>query len=190
MNSTPLAIPDVILVEPRIFDDSRGYFFEFFRHNVFSDFGPRTQYVQQSESRSRYGVLRGLHYQLPPHAQTKVIRVVEGVILDVAVDIRQDSATFGEHVAVELSANNKSLLVIPRGFAHGFSVLSDNATINYMVDNYYAPESERGIVFNDPDLGIDWKLDPETIELSEKDARYPGISQAELFPTSSNLYEQ
>jgi len=186
-NSTD--IPEVLLLEPTIFKDSRGYFMEIFRANVFNDFGPSTTYVQQSESKSKYGIVRGLHYQLPPHAQTKIIRVIDGKVVDVAVDIRKNSPTFGKHVAVELSSENKHMLLIPRGFAHGFSVLSKSATINYFVDNYYAPESERGIIYNDPDLGINWKLEPEDIELSEKDGLYPVLSKAEVFKSKTKLYD-
>lgn len=189
MNFINTEIPGVLLLKPRLFEDSRGYFMELFRANVFNTHGPKTVYVQQSESKSRYGVVRGLHYQLPPHAQTKIVRVVAGKVIDVAVDIRKDSPSFGKHVSVELSSDNKQMLLIPRGFAHGFAVLSESAIINYMVDNYYAPESERGIVYNDPALGIDWKLSSQEVELSKKDGEYPGLKDAEVFETGKTLYD-
>ena len=189
MNFTPTDLPGVLLLKPKVFEDSRGYFMELFRANVFAEHGPSTTYVQQSESKSRYGVVRGLHYQMPPHAQTKIVRAVAGTVLDVAVDIRKGSPTFGKHVAVELSSDNKHMLLIPRGFAHGFAVLSETATINYMVDNYYAPHAERGVVYNDPALGIDWKLGRQDIELSQKDGLYPTVKDAEVFEAGANLYD-
>ncbi len=189
MKFIPTELPEVLLLEPQVFGDSRGYFMELFRANVFSEHGPETSYVQISESQSKHGVLRGLHYQMPPYAQTKVVRVVQGCVLDVAVDVRKDSPTFGKHVSFELSSENKRMALIPRGFAHGFSVLSDTAIINYMVDNYYAPDAERGIVYNDPALGIDWKLDPSIVEQSAKDAVYPVLSEAEVFETGEGLYD-
>jgi dTDP-4-dehydrorhamnose 3,5-epimerase len=189
MNFIDTEIPGVMLLKPLVFEDSRGYFMELFRANVFNARGPKTTYVQQSESKSRYGVIRGLHYQLPPHAQTKIVRVVAGKVIDVAVDIRRDSPAFAKHVSVELSSDNKHMLLIPRGFAHGFAVLSDSAIINYMVDNYYAPESERGIVYNDPALGIDWKLGSHEMELSKKDGEYPRLKDAQVFETGMKLYD-
>ena len=189
MKFLPTALPEIFIVEPEVFEDSRGYFMEIFRANVFQDQGPPTTYVQQSESKSKYGTIRGLHYQLSPNAQSKIVRVVDGVINDIAVDVRKNSPTFGKHVSVELSAHNKRMLLIPRGFAHGFSVLSESATINYMVDNYYAPDSERGIIFDDPALDIDWRLESSVIELSEKDGLYPVLSEAEVFNTKEELYE-
>ena len=189
MNFITTEIPGVLLLKPLVFEDDRGYFMEIFRANVFNTHGPKTTYVQQSESKSKYGVIRGLHYQLPPHAQTKIVRVVAGKVIDVAVDIRRDSPAFGRHVSVELSSGNKHMLVIPRGFAHGFAVLSDSAIINYMVDNYYAPGSERGIVYNDPALGIDWKLPSQEVELSRKDSEYPELKNAEVFETGTHLYD-
>jgi len=182
-------LPGVLLIKPRIFEDNRGYFRELFRANVFSEQGPQTTYVQQSESKSRYGVIRGLHYQLPNQAQTKVVRVLAGKVVDVAVDIRRDSPTFGKHVSVELSSDNQEMLLIPRGFAHGFAVLSDTAVINYMVDNYYSPASERGILYNDPALAIDWKLPLRDVELSKKDGEYPVLKDAEIFETGAHLYD-
>ena len=189
MNFSDTGLPGVLLLTPKVFEDARGYFMELFRANVFSEHGPCTTYVQQSESRSAYGVIRGLHYQLPPHAQTKIVRVVAGKVIDVAVDVRKDSPTFGRHISVELSSENKHMLLIPRGFAHGFAVLSETATINYMVDNYYAPASERGIVYSDPALAIDWKLPEHAVELSKKDGEYPLLKHAEVFGTGAHLYD-
>ena len=179
-----------MVVEPKVFADGRGYFMEVFRANWLAERGPPATFVQQSESRSRYGTVRGLHYQLPPHAQTKLVRVIVGAILDVAVDIREGSPTFGRHVAVELSADTKRMLLVPRGFAHGFSVLSDYAIVNYMVDNYYAPHSERGISYCDPALGIDWRVDADEVELSARDTRNPPLAQAEVFPAGIALYDE
>jgi len=189
MNFITTDIPGVMLLKPKVFEDDRGYFMELFRANVFNEHGPRTTFVQQSESKSRYGVIRGLHYQLPPHAQTKIVRVVAGRVIDVAVDIRKDSPAFGRHVSVELSSDNKHMLLIPRGFAHGFAVLSESAVINYMVDNYYAPLSERGIIYNDLALAIDWKLGSHEVELSKKDMEYPELKDAEVFQGGAHLYD-
>ena len=162
MKFTKTKIPDVIIIEPEVFGDERGYFVETFRSNLFAqETGIKTTFVQDNESRSGYGVLRGLHYQLPPHAQSKLVRVIEGKVLDAAVDIRKGSPTFGQHVTAELSAENKLQMFIPRGFAHGFVVLSESALFAYKVDNYYSPECDRGIQFNDPQLKIDWKVDQE-----------------------------
>jgi len=178
------AIPDVILIEPKVFGDERGYFCETFRHDLFLQHsGVRTTFTQDNESRSSQGVLRGLHYQLPPHAQSKLVRVIEGKVLDVAVDIRRGSPTFGQHVSVELSAENKHQLFIPRGFAHGFVVLSESAVFAYKVDNYYSPDCDRGIRFDDPQLSIDWILEPELLQLSEKDKSQP------LFANTTDLFD-
>ncbi len=174
------AIPEVIIIEPDIFSDHRGYFMVSFLKKSFEEY-INTQFVQENESMSSYGVLRGLHYQAPPYAQAKLVRVVLGKVLDVAVDIRKGSPTFGQHVAVELSEENKRQLFIPRGFAHGFVVLSRNAIVTYKIDNIYAPEYERGIAFNDKDLAIDWKIKPEDIILSEKDKKNPVLKDAEIF---------
>lgn len=184
-------IADVFLIEPEVFGDERGYFVETFRADVFEQqTGIKTAFVQDNESRSSFGVLRGLHYQLPPYAQSKLVRVIEGKVLDVAVDIRKGSPSFGQHVSVELSADNKHELFIPRGFAHGFVVLSESAIFSYKVDNYYSPECDRGIQFNDPQLEIDWQLDLEQLILSDKDKHQPLLQDAaDLFEYQNNLYD-
>ena len=191
MKYTNTAIADVILIEPKVFGDERGYFVETFRADTFeAETGIKTAFVQDNESRSGYGVLRGLHYQLPPHAQSKLVRVIEGRVLDVAVDIRKGSPTFGQHVCMELSAENKHQLFIPRGFAHGFVVLSETAIFSYKVDNYYSPECDRGIKFDDPLLGIDWKIAASELVLSDKDKIQPLLHDAvDLFDYSNNLYD-
>ncbi len=191
MKYTKTAIADVILIEPKVFGDERGYFVETFRADTFeAETGIKTDFVQDNESRSGYGVLRGLHYQLPPHAQSKLVRVIEGLVLDVAVDIRKGSPTFGQHVCMELSAENKHQLFIPRGFAHGFVVLSETAIFSYKVDNYYSPECDRGIKFDDPQLGIDWKIAASELVLSDKDKTQPLLQDAvDLFEYSNNLYD-
>ena len=162
-------ISDVIIIEPKVFSDERGYFFESFKQNELNEFlGYDVNFCQDNESKSSYGVLRGLHYQEPPFAQSKLVRVIQGSVLDVAVDIRQDSLTFGKHISIELSEENKKQLFIPKGFAHGFVVLSENAIFSYKVDNYYNGEFERGIAYNDPNIGINWKLKSNLI-ISERD---------------------
>ena len=159
MKFTPQSIAGVILIEPAVHGDDRGYFVETFRQDLFEEaLGYQVNFVQDNESKSTKGVLRGLHYQLPPYAQAKLVRVIEGSVLDVVVDIRKSSPTFGQHVAVELTASNKHQLFVPHGFAHGFVVLSDSATFAYKVDNYYAPEHDRGVAFDDTKLKIDWQL--------------------------------
>ena len=178
MNVIDTDISGVKILEPRIFGDARGYFFESFRaSDVDSLLGCHVEFVQENQSRSCRGVVRGLHFQLPPHAQAKLVRVVEGTVLDVAVDLRRNSPTYGRHVAVELSAANCRQLFIPRGFAHGFAVLSDFATFIYKCDNYYAPQAEGGILWNDPTVAIDWRLRPDEIILSEKDLHHPLLHQ-------------
>jgi len=173
------SIPEVILIDPTIHGDDRGYFVETFRQDLFDKaVGYKVNFVQDNESQSTKGVLRGLHYQLPPYAQAKLVRVIEGSVLDVAVDIRKSSPTFGKHVAVELTSNNKHQLFVPYGFAHGFVVLSDSATFTYKVDNYYAPEHDRGIVFDDKDLAIDWQLSLDILQLSDKDKNQPTLADA------------
>jgi dTDP-4-dehydrorhamnose 3,5-epimerase len=170
MKFIPQSIADVILIEPTIHGDDRGYFMESFKQDVFEGaIGYKVNFIQDNESKSSKGVLRGLHYQLPPYAQAKLVRVIEGRVLDVVVDIRKSSPTFGQHVAVELTADNKNQLFIPHGFAHGFVVLSDNAIFAYKVDSYYAPEYDRGIAFNDVNLAIEWQLPVEVLQLSDKD---------------------
>ena len=190
MNFKRLAIPDVILCEPQVFGDDRGYFSETFRQDKLHAFlGYKINFCQDNESKSSFGVLRGLHYQLAPHAQTKLVRVISGTVLDVALDIREGSPTFGHHVAVELSSENKKQLLVPRGFAHGFVVLSEEATFAYKVDNYYASDFDRGIAFNDDSLGIDWKIKTDLLQLSQKDVNHPLFKNADYFIHSINLYE-
>jgi dTDP-4-dehydrorhamnose 3,5-epimerase len=172
-------IPDVVLIKPKVFGDSRGYFMESFRSDLFTENIGEVEFIQDNESKSAYGVLRGLHYQLPPYAQAKLVRVITGRILDVAVDIRQTSPTYGRHVNVELSEDNKHQLYIPQGFAHGFVVLSDEAIVTYKVDTPYAPDHEAGIYYADPALGIDWGLPESAIRLSEKDGKWPGLGSRE-----------
>lgn len=171
MNVIKTEIEGLVIIEPKVFGDERGYFFESFSQREFEEKVCQTVFVQDNESKSKYGVLRGLHFQKPPYAQAKLVRVIKGKVLDVAVDIREESPTFGKHVAVELSEENKRQLFIPRGFAHGFVVLSDEAVFQYKCDNYYAPDYEDGILWNDPKLGIDWKIPEEDVILSEKDKR-------------------
>ena len=172
-------IEGVVIIEPRIFEDARGYFFESFSEREFAEHICSSHFVQDNEAKSSYGVVRGLHFQLPPHAQSKLVRVVKGKILDIAVDIRKSSPTFGKHVAVELSAKNHRQIFIPRGFAHGYSVLSDEAVVEYKCDNYYAPESEGAIAWNDGDLAIDWQIPSGKVILSEKDKQHPTLAECE-----------
>lgn len=166
-------IPGVVIIEPKVFGDHRGYFFESFSERDFNAQVREVKFVQDNESKSCYGVLRGLHFQKPPHAQAKLVRVVKGKVLDVAVDLRKDSPTFGKYVAVELSEDNHRQVFIPRGFAHGFSVLSDEVVFQYKCDNYYAPESEGAVAWDDPDLDIDWMVPADKVLLSEKDKKHP-----------------
>ena len=176
MTFTRTAIPDVVIIEPKVHGDSRGYFVETFVSNKLEEFlGYQINFCQDNESKSSKGVLRGLHYQLPPYAQTKLVRVIHGRVLDVAVDIRKNSPTFGQHVAVELSAENKKQLLVPRGFAHGFVVLEDDTIFAYKVDNYYSPECDRGIAFDDKNLNIDWLLNHDELNLSAKDTKQPKL---------------
>ena len=172
-------IPNVVVIEPTVHGDNRGYFLETFRQDLFEEvMGYKVNFIQDNESKSAQGVLRGLHYQLPPYTQAKLVRVIEGSVLDVAVDIRKSSPTFGQHVAVELTAENKRQLFVPHGFAHGYVVLSDSATFAYKVDNYYAPDYDRGIAFDDVELGIDWRLTTEVLQLSDKDKTHPTLVNA------------
>lgn len=182
-------IPEVLIIEPKVFGDDRGYFFESFSERDFREKVADVKFVQDNESKSRFGVLRGLHFQKPPYAQSKLVRVVKGAVLDVAVDIRRGSPTFGQHVAVELTEENHRQLFIPRGFAHGFAVLTDEVIFQYKCDNYYAPQMEGAIAWDDPDLGIDWKLSPDKVILSAKDAAHPRLKDAGwLFDYNENLY--
>lgn len=190
MKFTRTTIPDVIICEPNVFGDDRGYFVETFRQDKLDEFlGFKINFCQDNESKSSYGVLRGLHFQLPPFSQTKLVRVLSGSVLDVAVDIRTSSETFGKYVAVELTAENKKQMLVPRGFAHGFVVLSDEATFAYKVDNYYSPECDRGIAFDDELLNIDWKLPIEKMQLSAKDKKQPLFKDATYFNDLISLYE-
>lgn len=168
-------IEGVTVIEPKVFSDSRGCFFESFSERDFAEEVGPVRFVQDNESRSVYGVIRGLHFQKPPHAQAKLVRVVKGKVLDVAVDLRKDSPTFGQHVAMELSDENRRQMFIPRGFAHGFSVLSEEAVFQYKCDSYYAPESEGSLVWNDPDLNIDWNVPAGSEILSDKDRMSPRL---------------
>ena len=189
MKVIPTEIEGVVLLEPDVFGDERGYFFESYSEQSFDRLVRPVRFVQDNESMSKYGVLRGLHFQRGAHAQSKLVRVVRGRVLDVAVDIRRGSPTFGRHVSVELSGDNKRQFFVPRGFAHGFSVLSDEATFQYKCDNLYAPESEGAIAWNDPSLGIDWRLAPEDVILSPKDSAHPLLSEAgELFDYNEDYY--
>ncbi|MBR6287313.1 MAG: dTDP-4-dehydrorhamnose 3,5-epimerase [Bacteroidaceae bacterium] len=174
-------IDGVWIIQPKVFEDSRGYFFEAFKKNEFEEKVGKVDFIQDNESKSSYGVFRGLHYQKGDYSQAKLVRVIKGKVLDVAVDIRKSSPTFGKHVMVELSEENKRQFFIPRGFAHGFLVLSDEAIFTYKVDNVYAPQSEASIRFDDPDLAIEWPIDRADMLLSEKDNRALPLSEAELF---------
>ncbi len=171
------AIPGVFIIEPRIFGDERGYFFESFNARDFAEKVVNVDFVQDNESKSRYGVVRGLHFQKPPYAQSKLVRVVSGTVFDVAVDIRKGSPTFGLHVAVELSAENHRQFFMPKGMAHGFAVLSQEAVFQYKCDNFYAPQSEGAIAWNDPALGIDWQIPANEVILSEKDKHHQLLSE-------------
>jgi len=173
-------IPGLFTIDPTVFEDSRGYFLESYNQKTLEDNGINIAFNQDNESKSIKNVLRGLHYQLAPYAQTKLIRVIEGIILDVVVDIRKGSPTFGQHFSIELSGENKLQLLIPKGFAHGFSVLSESVIVNYKCDNLYQPNAERGILYNDPTLNIDWKIDLETAIVSAKDKVNPVFLKAEM----------
>ena len=169
-------ISGLMVIEPDVFGDSRGYFMESFSLRKFRELtGLDIDFVQDNESKSSYGVVRGLHFQRPPHAQSKLVRVVQGRVLDVAVDLREDSPTYGKHYAIELSGDNHLQMFIPKGFAHGFAVLSDEAVFQYKCDEYYAPESEGAVAWDDPDLAIDWMLPKEDIRLSDKDKANPNL---------------
>lgn len=178
MEFIPQIISDVLVIRPTLLVDKRGSFVETFRQDKLEDaLGYEVDFVQDNESKSSKGVLRGLHFQLPPHSQSKLVRVIEGAVLDVAVDIRKGSPSFGKHVAVELSGVNRKQMFIPRGFAHGFLVLTDTATFGYKVDNYYSPECDRGLAFDDIDLNIDWKLTKRELLISHKDTQQPRLTE-------------
>ncbi|WP_010182469.1 dTDP-4-dehydrorhamnose 3,5-epimerase [Aquimarina agarilytica] len=187
---TKTTIPDVLVIEPKIFGDNRGYFLESYNKEKFPSKYQFIDFVQDNESKSSLGVLRGLHYQIAPFCQSKLVRVIKGSVLDVAVDIRKGSPTFGCHVAVELTGENKKQLFVPRGFAHGFVVTSEDTVFSYKCDNYYSPEHDRGIMFDDPALKIDWKVTVDKLILSEKDKKQPFLKDAkDLFDFNINLYE-
>lgn len=175
MKVVETGIKGVLILEPQVFGDSRGYFFESFSQKQFDELVGETVFVQDNESKSSYGVVRGLHYQLPPYTQAKLVRVVKGCVWDVAVDLRKGSETYGQHIAVELSEENKRQFFIPKGFAHGFAVLSEEAIFQYKCDHYYAPGHEGGIKFDDAALGIDWRIPREEMILSEKDLQLGGF---------------
>lgn len=174
-------IEGVVIIEPRVFNDARGYFMESWKKDLFSEEIGEINFIQDNESKSSYGVLRGLHYQKGQYSQAKLVRVIKGKVLDVAVDIRKNSPTFGKHIMVELSDENKRQLFIPRGFAHGFLVLSDDAIFTYKVDNQYAPHSEASILYNDPEIGIEWPISNDEMILSDKDKCASLLKDAELF---------
>ena len=190
MNFIRTEISDVVIVEPKVHSDERGYFMETFREDKLQEFlGYKINFCQDNESKSSYGVLRGLHYQLSPYAQTKLIRVIQGRVLDVAVDIRKGSPTFGKHVVVELSEENKRQLLVPRGFAHGFVVLQNDTVFAYKVDSYYSPECDRGIAFDDSDININWQVPHEQLNLSAKDKVQPKLNETDdLFEYGVNYY--
>lgn len=191
INVIPTAIPGVVIIEPIVFGDARGYFFESFSQKEFDDKVCPVKFVQDNESMSTYGVMRGLHFQVPPFTQSKLVRCVRGKVLDVAVDIRKGSPFYGQHVAVELSEENKFLLYIPRGFAHGFAVLSEIAVFHYKCDNFYHPEAEGGVKILDDSLNIDWQISTDKVILSEKDSRRPLLKDYDSpFIYDENLYQE
>ncbi len=179
MNIIKTEIDGLLIIEPRLFKDSRGYFFESFNQRDFEEKVAPVNFVQDNESKSGYGVVRGLHFQKPPYSQAKLVRVIKGRVLDVAVDLRSDSPTYGKYVAIELSEDNHRQFFIPKGFAHGFSVLSEEAVFQYKCDEYYAPQSEGSVIWNDPDIGIDWGIPQEDIVISEKDGKAPLLKDIE-----------
>lgn len=178
MNVIHTSIEGVCIIEPRVFGDVRGYFFESFNAKDFQEqVGVNISFVQDNESKSSYGVVRGLHFQKPPYTQSKLVRVVKGAVLDVAVDLRKGSPTYGQHVAVELTAENHRQFFVPQGFAHGFSVLSEEAVFQYKCDNFYAPQSEGALAWDDPDLNIDWRIPADKVLLSDKDRNHPRFAE-------------
>ena len=181
MNYIETEIDGVFIIEPKVFNDARGYFMEAWKQEEFNQHIGQVDFIQDNESKSSFGVLRGLHYQKGETSQAKLVRVIKGKVLDVAVDIRKSSPTFGKHVMVELSEENKRQFFIPRGFAHGFLVLSEEAIFTYKVDNPYSPSTDGGIRWNDPDLGIEWPIDPAKVLTSEKDLNQPFLKDAEVF---------
>ena len=188
MNILNTSIPGLVIIEPKVFGDNRGYFFESFSEREFCEKVCQVSFVQDNESKSCYGVVRGLHFQKPPFTQSKLVRVVKGAVLDVTVDIRKGSPTFGQHVAIELTEDNHRQIFIPRGFAHGFAVLTDEVIFQYKCDNFYAPQSEGAIAWDDPDLGIDWRIPADKVILSAKDMAHPRLKDAGwLFDYNENL---
>ena len=179
MNVIKTAIEGVFILEPRLFEDARGYFFESFNQREFEEKVGKTVFVQDNESKSTYGVVRGLHIQKPPYTQSKLVRVVKGAVLDVVVDVRKGSPTFGQHVAVELTGENHRQFFIPKGFLHGFSVLSEEVVFQYKCDDFYAPASEGAVAWDDPELGIDWKIPADKVILSEKDKHHPRLKDVD-----------
>lgn len=173
MPFTPTTFPGLIVIEPNVLEDSRGYFFEAYNERIFEENHIAMDFVQDNQSQSSYGVIRGMHYQAPPYAQTKLVRVLSGAIIDSVIDLRVGSPTFGESFSIELSAENKKQLLVPKGFAHGFSVISDKAEVLYKCDEYYNKESERGILYNDPAMAIDWKIPANKVVVSDKDKLLP-----------------
>jgi len=190
MNFIRTDISDIVIIEPKVYGDDRGYFVETFREDKLEEFlGFKVNFCQDNESKSKKGVLRGLHYQLSPYAQTKLVRVIQGKVLDIIVDIRKGSPTFGQYVSVELSNDNKKQLLIPRGFAHGFVVLEDDTIFTYKVDNYYSPKDDRGIAFDDINLNINWRLDKDELILSDKDKAQPKLKDSnDLFEYGVDYY--
>ena len=172
-------IPSLLIIKPEVFSDPRGFFLEAYTEKRYQDAGINSKFIQDNISKSTYGVIRGLHYQLAPYSQSKLVQVLEGKVLDVAVDLRKNSPTFGQHFSVELSAENQLQFYIPQGFAHGFSVLSETALVSYKCDNYYSQEAERGIAYNDAKLNIDWKIPAEKAIISSKDSILPAFGEAE-----------
>lgn len=184
-------IEGIVIIEPRIFKDARGYFYESFSQKEFDEKVMPVRFVQDNESMSTYGVMRGLHFQRPPFTQSKLVRCCRGAILDIAIDIRKSSPTYGQHVAIELTDNNHRQLFIPRGFAHGFAVLSDVAILQYKCDNFYAPQADAGIQLRDDELGIDWQIPTENAILSEKDLKHPCLKDFDSpFDYHMNLYPE
>lgn len=191
MNVIKTAIEGLLIIEPKVFHDTRGYFFESFSQREFEEKVRKINFVQDNESMSSYGVMRGLHFQRPPYTQSKLVRCIKGKVLDVAVDIRKGSPTYGQHVAVELSEENHRQFFVPRGFAHGFAVLSDTAIFQYKCDNFYAPEAEGGINIKDESLGIDWHIPMESVTLSDKDIKHVLLKDFDSpFDYNVNLYPE
>lgn len=173
-------ISDLLIIQPRVFKDARGFFMESYNRSKFNELGINLDFCQDNQSRSAYGVIRGLHYQLLPQSQSKLVTVIEGAVWDVAVDLRKNSPTFGQWYGIELTGENKTQFLIPQGFAHGFSVLSESALFSYKCDNFYSPEHEAGILFNDPTLNIDWKIPADKALVSEKDLKLPVLANAKM----------